>query len=125
MFYSNRNKEVKKYCYEFSLLPWIKQIGGNLAIFSLYLQRPRSVTKSILLDTLWVHFFFFLFAYIWIEIWLIIYYMYDLTATRKNTRNNSFSVSKLKKDKIGKSLLIEFLSNLASQTFLERIKSLL
>ena len=43
--------------------------------------------------------------------------MYGLSATRKNTRNNSFSVNKMKKDKIGKSLLIEFSSNLASQPF--------
>ena len=60
---------------------------------------------------------YLLFAYMRIEIRVSIYYMYGLTATRKNTRNNSFSVSKIKKDKIGKPLLIEFLSNIASQTF--------
>ena len=62
------------------------------------------IKHSIFIIPLWVHFSYFLFAYIRIEIRVIIYYMYGLTATRKNTRNNSFSVSKMKKDKIGKSL---------------------
>ena len=43
--------------------------------------------------------------------------MYGLTSTRKNTRNKSFFIGKMKKDKIGKSLLIDFLPNLASQIF--------
>ena len=63
-----------------------------------------SIKNSIFIIPLWVHFSYFLFAYIRIEIRVIIYYMYGLTVTRKNTRNNSFSVSKMKKDKIGKSL---------------------
>ena len=43
-----------------------------------------------------------IFTYIRIEIRMIIYYMYGLTATRRNTRNNTFSVSEMKKRQIGK-----------------------
>ena len=75
------------------------------------------IKPSIFIIPLWVHFSYFLFAYIRIEIRVSIYYMYGLTATGKNTRNNSFSISKIKEDKECKSLLIEFFSATGCKTY--------
>ena len=88
-------------------------------------QKPILPSDRIFLIPLWVHFSYFLFAYIRIEIRVSIYYMYGLTATRKNTRNNSFSVSKMKKDKFASHYSLSFYPILHPRHSLERIFSLL